>query len=71
MANASAVQKTAFGAGQPLPGVTQLRGSRHAYRVYVRASLDISMPKMNGMQFLEAASVRDNHPNLRIIVFSC
>ncbi|MEO7823727.1 MAG: response regulator [Gemmatimonadaceae bacterium] len=32
--------------------------------------LDISMPKMNGMQFLEAARVRDNHPNLRIIVFS-
>ena len=32
--------------------------------------LDISMPKMNGVQFLEAARVRDNHPNLRVIVFS-
>ena len=32
--------------------------------------LDISMPKMNGIQFLEAARVRDNHPNVRIIVFS-
>lgn len=32
--------------------------------------LDISMPKMSGMQFLEAARVRDNHPNVRIIVFS-
>src|SRR5688572_1246313 len=32
--------------------------------------LDISMPKMNGMQFLEAARVPENHPELKIIVFS-
>lgn len=32
--------------------------------------LDISMPKMSGMQFLEAARVPDNYPNLKIIVFS-
>ena len=32
--------------------------------------LDMMMPKMTGLQFLEAARVRENYPNTKIIVFS-
>jgi CheY-like chemotaxis protein len=32
--------------------------------------LDMMMPKMTGLQFLEAANVRDNYPGTRVIVFS-
>jgi CheY-like chemotaxis protein len=32
--------------------------------------LDMMMPRMTGLQFLEAARVRENYPNTKIIVFS-
>jgi len=32
--------------------------------------LDLMMPKMTGIQFLEAAMLRENYPNTKVIVFS-
>lgn len=32
--------------------------------------LDMMMPRMTGLQFLEAARVRENYPDTKIIVFS-
>jgi CheY-like chemotaxis protein len=32
--------------------------------------LDMMMPRMTGLQFLEAARVRDNYPDTKVIVFS-
>ncbi len=32
--------------------------------------LDLRMPQMDGIEFLRAYNVRENHPNVKIIVFS-
>lgn len=40
---------------------------KHAYDLIL---LDMLLPEMNGIEFLKAADIKNNYPNMKVVVFS-